>query len=85
MRDLLGGRRLGGSLVGLVLDRKVSGQRPVGSILETRFRQLLRRAGLPDPILYPGSYSDWTRAGLPVNTGPGPGDVPDPLRVAPGH
>ena len=45
----------------------------------------MRLAGLPDPIIYPGSYSDWTRAGLPVNTGPGPGDVPDPLRVAPGH
>jgi len=33
----------------------------------------MRAAGLPDPILYPGSYSDWTRAGLPVATGPEPG------------
>jgi hypothetical protein len=33
-----------------VLDRKAAGERPAGSILETRFRQLLRRAGLPDPV-----------------------------------
>ena len=31
-----------------------------------------RVAGLPDPILYPGSYSDWVGAGLPVATGPRP-------------
>jgi thiosulfate/3-mercaptopyruvate sulfurtransferase len=43
----------------------------------------MRIAGLPDPILYPGSYSDWTRAGLPVNTGPEPGDVPEALRGLP--
>jgi thiosulfate/3-mercaptopyruvate sulfurtransferase len=29
----------------------------------------MRIAGLPDPLLYPGSYSDWSRAGWPVNTG----------------
>ena len=29
-----------------------------------------RVAGLPDPILYPGSYSDWSRSGLPIATGP---------------
>ena len=33
----------------------------------------MRLAGLPDPILYAGSYSDWTRSGLPVATGPEPG------------
>lgn len=33
----------------------------------------LRRAGLPDPILYAGSYSDWSSAGLPVATGSEPG------------
>ena len=27
-------------------------------------------AGLPDPILYVGSYSDWSRSGDPVATGP---------------
>lgn len=33
----------------------------------------MRVAGLPDPLLYPGSYSDWSRAGLPVATGDEPG------------
>ena len=33
----------------------------------------MRVAGLPDPILYPGSYSDWSRAGMPVATGDEPG------------
>lgn len=36
----------------------------------------MRLAGLPDPLLYVGSYSDWTQAGLPVATGPDPGDPP---------
>jgi thiosulfate/3-mercaptopyruvate sulfurtransferase len=36
----------------------------------------MRAAGLPDPLLYPGSYSDWTQRGLPVATGPDPGDPP---------
>ena len=40
--------------------------------LTTRWR--MRLAGLPDPILYVGSYSDWTRAGYPVATGADPGD-----------
>ncbi len=33
----------------------------------------MRVAGLPDPTLYPGSYSDWTRAGWPVAIGEEPG------------
>jgi len=33
----------------------------------------MRIAGLPDPILYPGSWSDWSTAGFPVATGPEPG------------
>jgi thiosulfate/3-mercaptopyruvate sulfurtransferase len=36
----------------------------------------MRLAGLPDPVLYPGSFSDWSRAGLPVVTGEEPGDPP---------
>jgi len=36
----------------------------------------MRLAGLPDPLLYPGSFSDWSRAGLPVVTGEEPGDPP---------
>jgi thiosulfate/3-mercaptopyruvate sulfurtransferase len=34
----------------------------------------MRLAGLPDPMLYAGSYSDWTRSGLPIATGENPGD-----------
>lgn len=29
----------------------------------------MRVAGLPDPILYAGSFSDWSRSGMPVTTG----------------
>jgi thiosulfate/3-mercaptopyruvate sulfurtransferase len=36
----------------------------------------LRAAGLPDPILYVGSYSDWARSGEPVATGAEPGEPP---------
>ena len=37
----------------------------------------MRVAGLPDPTLYVGSWSDWSRAGYPVATGPDPGEPPD--------
>jgi thiosulfate/3-mercaptopyruvate sulfurtransferase len=33
----------------------------------------MRLAGLPDPILYVGSFSDWSRSGMPVATGAQPG------------
>ncbi len=36
----------------------------------------MRIAGLPDPLLYEGSYSDWSRAGMPVATGDEPGSMP---------
>ena len=36
----------------------------------------MRLAGLPDPILYVGSYSDWSRSGEPVATGPDSGEPP---------
>jgi thiosulfate/3-mercaptopyruvate sulfurtransferase len=29
----------------------------------------LRLAGLPDPLLYPGSFSDWSRTDLPIAIG----------------
>jgi 3-mercaptopyruvate sulfurtransferase SseA len=32
-----------------------------------------RVAGLPEPLLYEGSYSDWSRSGLPIATGSDPG------------
>lgn len=38
----------------------------------------LRLAGLPGATLYPGSYSDWSRAGMPVVTGAEPGDPGNP-------
>ena len=40
----------------------------------------MRLAGLPDPILYVGSYSDWSRSGMPVAVGPEPGNPPDQPR-----
>jgi thiosulfate/3-mercaptopyruvate sulfurtransferase len=33
----------------------------------------MRIAGMPDPTLYVGSWSDWSTAGYPVATGPEPG------------
>ncbi len=35
-----------------------------------------RLAGLPDPMLYVGSYSDWSAAGEQVAVGPEPGSPP---------
>jgi thiosulfate/3-mercaptopyruvate sulfurtransferase len=37
----------------------------------------MRVAGLPDPTLYVGSYSDWSRSGEPVATGSEPGSPPN--------
>ncbi len=34
----------------------------------------MRAAGLTDPVLYVGSYSDWTQQGLPIAAGDEPGD-----------
>jgi thiosulfate/3-mercaptopyruvate sulfurtransferase len=42
----------------------------------------MRVAGLPDPILYVGSFSDWSRSGEPVATGAEPGDPPGPREAA---
>ena len=36
----------------------------------------MRVAGLVDPVLYPGSWSDWSTAGYPGATGPEPGELP---------
>ena len=33
----------------------------------------IRLAGMSDPILYVGSYSDWSRSGMPIATGDEPG------------
>ena len=42
----------------------------------------MRLAGLPDPVLYVGSFSDWSTAGMPVATGAEPGE---PLPAGPGR
>ncbi len=50
-----------------------------GSGVTACFNSLaMRVAGLPDPLLYPGSYSDWSRAGMPIAAGDEPGDWHDP-------
>jgi len=36
----------------------------------------MRAAALPDPLLYPGSYSDWSRTAMPIATGEQPGEMP---------
>jgi thiosulfate/3-mercaptopyruvate sulfurtransferase len=38
----------------------------------------MRLAGLPEPILYVGSFSDWSRSGMPVATGAEPGRAGEP-------
>lgn len=49
-----------------------------GSGVSACFNSLaMRIAGLPDPLLYPGSYSDWSRSGMPIAVGPEPGAPPD--------
>ena len=78
---LLGANELAARFVGLGADGSAG---PVisscGSGISACFNNLaMRVAGLPDPILYPGSYSDWSRAGMPVAVGPEPGDRPDGL------
>ncbi len=48
-----------------------------GSGVTACFNSLaMRVAGLPEPILYAGSYSDWTQAGMPIEVGPEPGEAP---------
>ena len=55
-----------------------------GSGVAATFNSLaMRVAGLPDPLLYPGSYSDWTRSGMPIAVGAEPGDAPADLAVGP--
>jgi len=58
-----------------------TGERPVAvscgsGVNACQIALAMRAAGLPDPLLYPGSYSDWSRSGMPVATGAAPGDPP---------
>lgn len=66
------------SLRGHLEELGLGGDRDVvtscGSGVSAIFRILAARvAGLPEPILYVGSYSDWSRSGYPVERGPEPG------------
>ena len=54
-----------------------TGERPVvvacgSGVNACQLALAMRAAGLPDPLLYPGSYSDWSRSGMPVATGDSP-------------
>ena len=58
-----------------------AGERPVvvacgSGVNACQLALAMRAAGVPDPLLYPGSYSDWSRAGMPIATGTAPGDPP---------
>ncbi len=35
----------------------------------------MRAAGMEEPLIYPGSYSDWSSAGMPIASGMEPGTV----------
>jgi thiosulfate/3-mercaptopyruvate sulfurtransferase len=57
------------------------GERPVvvscgSGVNACQLALAMRATGLPDPLLYPGSYSDWSRAGMPIATGDEPGAMP---------
>jgi thiosulfate/3-mercaptopyruvate sulfurtransferase len=61
--------------------RSAPGDRPVvvscgSGVNACQLALAMRAAGLPDPLLYPGSYSDWSRAGMPTATGDEPGATP---------
>ena len=43
----------------------------------------LRLAGRPGPLLYPGSFSDWSRTELPIATGSEAGRPPEPAPSRP--
>jgi thiosulfate/3-mercaptopyruvate sulfurtransferase len=58
-----------------------AGERPVvvacgSGVNACQLALAMRAAGLPDPLLYPGSYSDWSRSGMPIATGDEPGAPP---------
>ena len=70
-----------GALAARFVALGATGERPVvvacgSGVNACQLALAMRAAGLPDPLLYPGSYSDWSRAGMPVATGDAPGDPP---------
>jgi thiosulfate/3-mercaptopyruvate sulfurtransferase len=75
------GRFLSPTEIGDRLSAVAPGDRPVvvscgSGVTACHTAFALRLAGLPDPLLYPGSYSDWSRSDQAVATGPEPG-APD--------
>ncbi len=58
-----------------------AGERPVvvacgSGVNACQLALAMRAAGLPGPLLYSGSYSDWSRSRMPVATGDAPGEPP---------
>ncbi len=80
------GRLLTADALGARFETLGAGARSAGPVISSCgsgvtacFNSLaMRVAGLPDPLLYPGSYSDWSRAGMPIAVGDEPGDAGDP-------
>jgi len=69
------------ALAGRFATLGAAGERPVvvacgSGVNACQLALAARAAGLPDPLLYPGSYSDWSRAGMPIATGEVPGEMP---------
>lgn len=72
------------ALAGRLATLGATGERPVvvacgSGVNACQLALAARAAGLPDPLLYPGSYSDWSRSGMPIATGDEPGKSPDLL------
>ncbi|MEZ4596361.1 MAG: hypothetical protein R3C32_05650 [Chloroflexota bacterium] len=67
-------RRLAGRFAALGADRGVVVVSCGSGVTACHTALAMRVAGLDDPLLYAGSYSDWVNAGLPVVTGAEPGD-----------
>ncbi|HYN47394.1 MAG TPA: sulfurtransferase [Candidatus Nanopelagicales bacterium] len=70
-----------GALAARFVALGAAGERPVvvacgSGVNACQLALAMRTAGLPDPLLYPGSYSDWSRSGMPVATGSAPGGLP---------
>jgi len=58
------------------IDTNATSVMSCGSGVTACFGALAARiAGIDDPLVYPGSYSDWSSAGMPIATGDAPGSL----------